>query len=380
MYNYDSSSPTVSNCILWGNTAGTDGNEIALEYSSSIDVNYCDVEGGQAAIYNDGTSTINWGSNIDADPNFFDPDNPDPNLRDYHLRPGSPCIDAADNSSVPADTTDLDGDGNTTEPIPFDIDGDVRFNDGDSNGSAIVDMGSDEVIWDGAENIAPEDPPIILNPGGGFPDPSVKTLVVFDNNSAVLANVTVVEMSSNPHPPTGGFDALGKTLRIDTSLADGEFFMTVVVPFDVNDLAGADPYKVDLMYYDVSEGNWVLAVSANTGPVGERWVEVTPPDLPPPLATLNSRPLGDYGVYWNPGTERGYVWTNVDHSTDFSTVVWLRGDTEPDEDVDLVDFAVFAARWLETSCGICDRADLTGDGNVDYYDLKEFGDNWLAGT
>jgi len=379
MYNWLGGNPTLRNCILWGNTAGTDGNEIALESSSSIDVNYCDIEGGQAAIYNDGTATITWGSNIDADPNFFDPDNPDPNLRDYHLRPGSPCIDAGDNSSVPADTADLDGDGNTVEPIPFDIDGDVRFDDGDSNGSAIVDMGSDEVIWDGAENIAPEDPPVTLNPGGGPNDPNIEALVVFDNNSLTDANITVVETSSNPNPPTGGFEAFGKTLRIDTSLADGEFFMTVVIPFDVNDLDGADPCTVDLMYYDDSDGNWVPAVTANTGSVGTRWVEVAPGDPAPTLVTLSSRPLGDYGVYWNTGTKRGYTWANVDHSTDFGAVVWLRGDTEPDGDVDLMDFAVFAARWPDTGCGICSRADLTCDGEVGLDDLKVFTDNWLAG-
>jgi hypothetical protein len=36
---------------------------------------------------------------------------------------GSPVIDAGSNSLISADITDLDGDGNTTEPIPFDIRG-----------------------------------------------------------------------------------------------------------------------------------------------------------------------------------------------------------------------------------------------------------------
>ena len=38
------------------NTAA-DANEIALRISSTIDVNYCDVEGEQAGIYNDGSGT-----------------------------------------------------------------------------------------------------------------------------------------------------------------------------------------------------------------------------------------------------------------------------------------------------------------------------------
>jgi len=56
----------------------------------------------------------------------------------------SPCIDTGDNNSVPADTTDLDNDGNTIEPIPYDLDGRDRFADGDCNGTDIVDMGAYE--------------------------------------------------------------------------------------------------------------------------------------------------------------------------------------------------------------------------------------------
>ncbi|MHC4659374.1 MAG: choice-of-anchor Q domain-containing protein, partial [Planctomycetota bacterium] len=66
---------------------------------------------------------------------------------DYHLLPGSPCIDAGDNNSVPADTTDLDGDGNTTEPIPWDLDGNPRVVDGDNDGNSVVDMGAYEANY-----------------------------------------------------------------------------------------------------------------------------------------------------------------------------------------------------------------------------------------
>ena len=81
-------------------------------------------------------------------------------------------------------------------------------------------------------------------------------------------------------------------------------------------------------------------------------------------------------------TQTGYIWANVDHSTDFGSVVWLRGDFEPDGDVDFVDFADFAnfaAKWLDSGCGVCGRADLTGDGNVGPDDLRQFTDNWLFG-
>jgi len=63
---------------------------------------------------------------------------------DYHLLSGSACIDAGSNVAVPADTYDLDGDGNTTEPIPWDLDGNPRIVDGDNGGNCVVDMGAYE--------------------------------------------------------------------------------------------------------------------------------------------------------------------------------------------------------------------------------------------
>ena len=54
------------------------------------------------------------------------------------LAPGSPCIDVGDNSNLPADVLDLDGDGDPNEPVPFDIDGKPRIRNG------TVDVGAFE--------------------------------------------------------------------------------------------------------------------------------------------------------------------------------------------------------------------------------------------
>jgi hypothetical protein len=58
----DGSSPTVTNCVLWGDAP----NEIT---GSAADVTYSTVQGGWPGI-----------GNIDADPLFVDPDNGDPRL------------------------------------------------------------------------------------------------------------------------------------------------------------------------------------------------------------------------------------------------------------------------------------------------------------
>jgi len=59
----------------------------------------------------------------------------DDNLR---LKPGSPCINAGDNSAIPVDEFDLDDDGDSNEPTPFDIDGKPRILNG------TVDVGAYE--------------------------------------------------------------------------------------------------------------------------------------------------------------------------------------------------------------------------------------------
>ena len=127
--------PLVTNCIVWDNTGGQ---IIYRNTSSPIPmVTYSDVQDANVeSWFGDGC--------IDADPCFVDANNPDPNASNYRLNPDSPCIDAGDNNSLPADMADLDGDGNTVEPIPFDLDGNPRVYDGDMSGSSIVDMGAYE--------------------------------------------------------------------------------------------------------------------------------------------------------------------------------------------------------------------------------------------
>ena len=102
---------TICSSILWGNTP----NEIQASPGAAVVVNYSDVQHGWP-----GTR------NIDIDPEFVDPDG-----GDFHLSPGSPCIDTGDPDFEPTL-------GET------DIDGQLRVWDGDGDREAIVDMGSDE--------------------------------------------------------------------------------------------------------------------------------------------------------------------------------------------------------------------------------------------
>ena len=124
MHNFISS-PTVTNCIFWANVP----NQISA-IESSPTVTYCDVQGGYP-----GTGNI-------ISPPLLD--------ENFHLPAGSTCIDAGNNSALPADTADLDNDGDTTEPIPYDYEGNPRRFDDQATPDTglgtppIVDMGAVE--------------------------------------------------------------------------------------------------------------------------------------------------------------------------------------------------------------------------------------------
>lgn len=108
---------TVTNSIFWGNTA-PQGPQICVD-DSIFTISHSDIQGGQANVFVDAESTVNWGANmLDADPLFV-------NIaaRDLHILYVSPCR----------------GTGlNTTVVDHHDFEGDPRIAD------SSVDMGADE--------------------------------------------------------------------------------------------------------------------------------------------------------------------------------------------------------------------------------------------
>ncbi len=112
MSNNDGSAPTLTNCILWGDTPEEIYND---DESSAPLVTYSNVQGGYPGE-----------GNLDAYPWFADVDS-----GDLHLGACSRCIDAGNNGAV--------------NPPYYDFEGDDRVLDGNDDGTAIVDMGVDEV-------------------------------------------------------------------------------------------------------------------------------------------------------------------------------------------------------------------------------------------
>lgn len=67
---------------------------------------------------------------------------------------------------------------------------------------------------------------------------------------------------------------------------------------------------------------------------------------------------------------------------DYPKLTWqfVTGDFDGDGKVSLVDFAIFATRWLGTDSGLwCGGTNLNNDADVDFIDLQRFTENWLTG-
>jgi hypothetical protein len=157
IYSHLFSVSSLSNCIIYGNRDRSGMSESSLIYGNqgnqTVTSSCIQDDNPNDGYIPFGGSTNN---NIDDNPRFVrNPndggdgwgvgDNDD--FGDLHLLSNSPCIDAGNNNPVPPDIPDLDGDANTTEPTPLDIDMHPRFVNSDCNGTDIVDMGAYEFSY-----------------------------------------------------------------------------------------------------------------------------------------------------------------------------------------------------------------------------------------
>ena len=117
----------MTNCILWDletilGDLRVRRHEIWNNDGSTLTICYSDVQGGWPGV-----------GNISADPRFVDQLN-----GDLHVLPGSPCIDAGDNTAIPFKTTDLDGNGRLVDDL------DTPDTGSPPDHKPIVDMGAYE--------------------------------------------------------------------------------------------------------------------------------------------------------------------------------------------------------------------------------------------
>jgi len=142
-HHYQPSTLIATNCILWGDTGG----ELVHSQGSTMTVTHSDVQG----------SLYPGAGNKNVDPKFRDPA-----AADFHLLSDSPCIDTGANDAPSLPDTDFEGD--------------VRVADGDKDGTAIADMGIDELVFFsvGVSYAGNGSGLVSLDPPGGFYDPGTE--------------------------------------------------------------------------------------------------------------------------------------------------------------------------------------------------------------
>lgn len=203
----------------------------------------------------------------------------------------------------------------------------------DCNVNTVPDECETGCVSASASNLLPG-APVMLNPGGGNPDPTTEALVEFTNiTGGAGASITVNETTDPVHPSSGGYQVMGTTLIVDTNLTNGQFTMRLAIPFTLADLGGADPLSPVLLWYDPSISTWVPAASGNTvnspghpGPLGDNFTSSAP--FTPAWASMSSD-LGDYGVFWNTSSQFGFAWANIDHASEFALGVLVLSPPTP---------------------------------------------------
>ncbi len=168
LFNAAGSNTSITNSIFWGNVddaMGLSGGPFMDESaqihvaSGTPTVTYSTVQGGWTGAGGTGNSA--------ADPLFVNADGPDgiPGTADDDLRlsSGSPAIDAGNNAAVPADAADLDGNLNTSEPTPLDLNGKPRFVDDPLTPDS--GSGTPPIVDKGAYEFQPPQPLLFVNAG-----------------------------------------------------------------------------------------------------------------------------------------------------------------------------------------------------------------------
>jgi hypothetical protein len=104
------------------------------------------------------------------------------------------------------------------------------------------------------------------------------------------------------------------------------------------------------------------------------------------LLSLYGMPSGSYALRINGviqstfshiASEKSVIELNVGSAATSTVSIGFKADIDGDGNVDFADFAILAQYWQESGCGACGGADLTGDGKVNEDDLKEFVNQWL---
>jgi gliding motility-associated-like protein len=218
----------LRNSIVWFNS----GAQIVASGGAQLAVSFSNVQGGAPGA-----------GNIDSEPVFFIAPNPgEGNPGDLRLQETSPGVDQGDNASLPQDITDLNENGNRTEPLPLDLGGINRVID-------VVDMGAFEFT----DNNPPVD--ITLDPGEIEENEPVGTLVgVLDAVDPDADETFTFQLVSGPGDADNRFFTISGNQLLSAAVFDFEERETYSVRIRVTDAVGNTFEKAfEIRIIDVDE-------------------------------------------------------------------------------------------------------------------------------
>ena len=260
-YSAYSGKAAFRNSIIWGNTATGSATAIIASISGygMPTVSCCDIAGsGGSGAWNQMAGT-NLGGNLDVNPMLLGTASPSSPAVAFFPLEGSPVIDAALASNLPADSTDLDEDGIVAEAVPLDLVASPRVVGG------APDMGVFEA-GGGPAVVAPI-PVLRVTPNSGLHVAALDLSDIFDASAQSFGLISVA--------PSGiasvSVSSLTGELSI-TPLPDASGLATVVV--SATKAGGGSNYVV--VRLEVLPGSYFVDADATGSGSGLSWADAFP--------------------------------------------------------------------------------------------------------
>jgi parallel beta-helix repeat protein len=300
-----SSTPGISNTILWNNTASNSGNEIYNSSSSNPTFYYCDIEGsGGSSSWAGSSFGTDGGNNIDSDPLFVGSgDYP------YCVTGISPCADVG-NDAANSETYDIRGSGyarklNKADGTAGTIDiGAYEYKYGtDPLAAEFTWDGSTDTDWNTAANWSVDVVPTLTD---NVVIPDVDNDPVISSTGTASANNFTIEN--------------GATLSIQSD-ASGVGSLITNGTLTNNGTVNIQRYVSESVWHFISSPNNVTTANTFDGDYLQTWDETTATWSDVTETSTVLTPVKGYGFWGTPSKAATYTFSGTPNTGNQSLAV-----------------------------------------------------------